>query len=162
MSEYSYTFIVGRKGVTCTIDLRFSEGDFHHLAGLQYLSDITNIRYGSRERIFRSILSGHISLADLKKSCNFDKIAKRLQCLVRLETFLDSDQLVFRYNPKVTASKIQADFLLENRLDQEVAYLFITQTLDFFTSVSFFPKETRNYAEGQTKFKILCKTKKKL
>ena len=99
------------------IDLRFDRGHFHHLAGFQYLRDIDFIRTAEREAVFLAVLEERITMALLEKSPNFQKISPRLTVLNNLENYLDSDQLIFRYLEEKSFSKIKADYLLENHLN---------------------------------------------
>lgn len=111
------------------IDLRFDRGHFHHLAGFQYLRDIDFIRTAEREAVFLAVLEERITMALLEKSPNFQKISPRLTVLNNLENYLDSDQLIFRYLEEKSFSKIKADYLLENHLNDSVSYLFIAKTI---------------------------------
>lgn len=89
-------------------------------------------------------------------------MAPRLLPLSRLEEFLDSNEIIFRYNSKAHAfSVIQADYLLQNDLDRQPAYLFLVQRAGDGTQVcrSFFPKAEKDYAQGQPRYTLLKKEK---
>ncbi|WP_363324547.1 PBECR4 domain-containing protein [uncultured Parasutterella sp.] len=60
--------------------------------------------------------------------------------LNNLENYLDSDQLIFRYLEEKSFSKIKADYLLENHLNDSVSYLFIAKNNNCFVGISLFEK----------------------
>lgn len=81
LTEYNYIFTYGYKNTLYTISLTFSQEDFPHLAGFQYLKDITLPRYNP-EKIVSLILDGTITLAQIEKASQyttvfFDKIKSR-------------------------------------------------------------------------------------
>lgn len=53
---------------------------------------------------------------------------------------MDSDQLIFRYLEEKSFSKIKADYLLENHLNDSVSYLFIAKNNNCFVGISLFEK----------------------
>lgn len=53
--NYEYCFTLGRKRKLIELILRFSESDFHHLAGLHKLKDL-HIARANRSTVFRQIL----------------------------------------------------------------------------------------------------------
>jgi len=86
----------------------------------------------------------------------------RLKPLAHLEEFLDSNEIVFRYNSKVHAfSAIQADYLLQNSFEGTPVYLFLARRMGEDTQVcrTFFPKSEKDYAEGQPRYTLLKKEK---
>ena len=98
-------------------------------------------------------------MALLEKSPNFQKILPRLTVLNNLENYLDSDQLIFRYLEEKSFSKIKADYLLENHLNDSVSYLFIAKNNNCFVGISLFEKGAQNYSKGMPKYTILEKEK---
>ena len=101
-----YRCIIGRKHSERVFYLGFNEFHFHHLAGLNKLEDIQGVR-GSRERVFKNILSGFLTYDMINTSKDFGKISKRLDYLHRLEEFMDNNSIIFKYdNRKSTPSKI--------------------------------------------------------
>ena len=159
---YQYHIVIGRKGVARVFTISFDRSDFHHLAGLHKLRDITQLQTGKRERIMQGILDGDLTLSTAQKSAFYEQIAPRLSPLSQLESILDNNQLVFRYNAKAHAfSMIEADYLLENQFQNNTVYLFLIQRRDGNTQVcrTMFPKSLLNYAEGQIKYTLLKKEK---
>ena len=112
---YQYRIMVGRKGKLVEFTISFERSDFHHLAGLHKLRDNVRFLTGKREDIMAEILSGNLTLELARQSAYFDQIYPRLEPLSRLENFLDSNEIIFRYNSKAHVfSVIEADYLLEN------------------------------------------------
>ena len=81
---------------------------------------------------------------------------------IGLETFLDSNEIVFRFNEKMQKfSLIKADYLLENQYQGNDVYLFLAQRASAQTQVcrSFFPKQKLDYTSGQPRYTLLKKEK---
>ena len=112
---YQYHIIIGRKGKTLEFTISFDRADFHHLAGLHKLRDNVRLQTGKRIDIMKEILNGQITYNNIKQSIYFHEMAPRLLPLSQLELFLDSNEIIFRYNSKANIfSVIQADYLLQN------------------------------------------------
>ncbi|MDE6830248.1 MAG: hypothetical protein K2P34_07975 [Lachnospiraceae bacterium] len=115
---YQYHIVIGRKGKILEFTLSFDRADFHHLAGLHKLTDNVRFLTGKREVIMQEILSGKLKLSHAQQSAFFRQMEPRLKPLAHLEEFLDSNEMIFRYNSKVhTFSVIQADYLLQNNFE---------------------------------------------
>lgn len=85
--------------------------------------------------------------------------------LSQLEHFLDSNEIIFRYNARANVfSAIQADYLLQNDFEGTPVYLFLAQRSGSDTQVcrTFFPKAGKDYAEGQPRYTLLKKEKRNL
>ena len=95
---YEYRFTIGRKGKLVSFSITFEETDFHHLAGLHKLRDNARFTTGARNQIFKSILAGRLTLANAQSSVFYHDIESRFEPLAHLESFLDSNELIFRYN----------------------------------------------------------------
>lgn len=167
LMENVYTFILGRKGHLKEVILGFSEEDFHHLVGLHKLKDL-DIARANRQKVFRDILAKRITCNDLKKSSHFQNISNRLETFPRLETLLDTSQLVFRYNSKLYPySAIKSELLIKmgDGIILEIAFLFLDKKdkeKSIYFCRSFFPLEKKDYTEGQMKYTLLKKEKKNL
>lgn len=162
LMDYEYKFTLGRKGKLTEIRLGFSDTDFHHLVGLHKLKDI-DIARSNRSTIFRRILNGHITYNTLTKSRFFSEIQSRLHSFPNLESLLDGDQLVFRYNKKLYPySSIESEFLLKmgDGILLGITFLFLDRSeQQVYFCRSFFPMERRDYTEGQMQYSLLKKEK---
>lgn len=159
--DVQYHITIARKGNHIEIRLGFEPVDFHHLAGLHKLKDL-RISRAERTSVFEKILNGEISDSDIQRSRHFSEIEKRLQFLTHLESILDSNELVFRYNQSPSPfSVIQAEFLLSTPVNSDEIYVFLDKRKDCSCHFcrSFFPKGDKDYTVGQTKYTLLRKEK---
>ena len=160
--DYEYYFSIGRKGKLKEITLGFSDTDFHHLAGLHKLKD-THIAHANRSAIFQQILNGSITYDTLTKSQFLPEIQSRLEALPNLESLLDENQLVFRYNPQIYPhSSIQSEYLLKmgDGIILGITFLFLNQSEHgIYFCRSFFPMERSDYTKGQMQYTLLKKEK---
>lgn len=162
LMNYQYYFTLGRKGRLTEIVLGFSETDFHHLVGLHKLKDI-HIARANRSIVFQDILANHITYHTLSKSHYINDISSRLQTFPQLETLLDHNQLVFRYNQKnVPYSAIKSEFLLKmgDNTILDISFLFLDKSEHgLYFCRSFFPMDRADYAKGQMQYTLLKKEK---
>ena len=158
--DKKYHIVIGRKGKSVDFELEFEHTDFHHLAGLHKLKDL-NISKENREKAFWDILSGNIHLSDIKESAFFSKIEKRMKTLIYLESILDDNRTIFKYNKNITYSLIQADYLLSTPYQNTDIYTFISLKEDYnhYFCRSFFPKDNTDYTRGQPTYTLLLKEK---
>lgn len=156
-----YHIIIGRKGKSVDLTVSFDAVEFHHLVGLHKLHDLRLSR-ANREKIFFQILSGQITLDDVKKSRYFCSIQNRLEPFQKIEELFDKNDLIFRYNKKLQAfSLIEAEYLLTMPYECTDVYIFLDkkdEAGNFFCR-SFFPKENRDYTKGQAVYTLLKKEK---
>lgn len=159
---YEYRFTIGRKGNMCRFTIDFDTTDFHHLAGLHKLKDNVRFMTGKRSDIFNEVLTGTLTGALAEKSVFYPEMQPRLAPLTRLESFLDSNEIIFRFNEKINNfSLIKADYLLENLYKGNEVYLFVSQRSNSTNHVcrSFFPKKDKDYSVGQPRYTLLKKEK---
>ena len=157
--DIKYHIILGRKGKLTELNILFDPTEFHHLIGLHKLHDLRLAR-GNREKIFQQILTGDISMDEIKKSRYFSSIQKRIEPFDQIEHLLDSNRLVFRYNEKLQSfSMIEAEYLLSTPYQNTDIYIFLDQKEDNFFCRSFFPKEEKDYTKGQAIYTLLKKEK---
>ena len=159
---YQYRMVVGRKGKTFDFTVSFDKADFHHLAGLHKLRDNVRFQTGKRSDIMQDILDGRLTLSTAMQSAFFHEMERRLSPLAELEHFLDSNEIIFRYNSKAHIfSAIRADYLLQNDFNGTPVYLFLAQRSGENTlgCRTFFPKSEKDYAQGQPRYTLLRKEK---
>ena len=134
---YKYNFTIGRKGKSHQFVLEFDKSDFHHLVGLHKMNVIAQSVY-------------------------YEDMKMRLKPLIHLEEFLDTNNLIFRYNEKVHKfSVIKADYLLESQYQDLPVYLFLGQRNNSGVQMcrTFFPKGLKDYTVGQPQYTLLKKEK---
>lgn len=143
--DFQYHIIIGRKGKSVELNILFDPTEFHHLVGLHKLHDL-RIARENRDKVFQQILTGNISINDLKKSQYFPNIQKRIEPFIQIENFLDSNKLIFRYNQKLqTFSLIEAEYLLFTPYENTDIYIFLDRQKepDYFFCRSFSKKKKR-------------------
>ena len=96
--DIEYQIILGKKNKTVFIPIFFDENHFFHLAGLQYLKDLSRVLTESRELIFRRIVKGTLKKNRIESSKFYSSIKDRIEYLTYLEQIMDSNETVFRYN----------------------------------------------------------------
>ena len=92
--NFQYNIVLGRKGVRRDICLTFNKIDFHHLVGLQYLTDRPQLNR-DREKIFNKILNNEITYSHINGSDLFYVIENRILSFVYIEQLLDDNRLNF-------------------------------------------------------------------
>ena len=155
-----YHFVVGKQGKSISFVLRFDKTSCYHLMGLQHLKDIDALR-GNRQKVFDKILNKRIDRQMVEASEYYGEIADRIHYLTFLEAILDSNETVFKYHKKFNKySRIDAEFLLSNKMFDTELYLFIDRDKDeSYFCRSFFPRTGRDYTANQPKYTLLHKEK---
>lgn len=164
LTEYRYQFIYGYKKTLYPITLTFSNEDYPHLAGFQYMKDISLPNYSSA-KIADRILEGKITFEQIQKAAQYEKMIKpRLEALVHLKNSLDNDfnlySFMSRMYPFIT--NIKADYLITSHLVID-SYVFIIHTTPKgdakcdFLCCSAFAKGDRDYETNQRKRALLKK-----
>lgn len=156
-----YHLILGRKGVAVSLQINFDKKECFHLMGLQYLTDRPEL-FRDREKIFDSIRSRRITAEHLQSSDLYHKIADRVDMLPLLESVIDCNDTIFKYNRKLnTYSVIKADYIMKNQAEGRNIFLFLSQHGEegrYFCR-SFFPQDKMDYAKNQASWTLLFKKK---
>ena len=160
--DYEYKIILGRKGKKTEFVITFEKSDFPHIIGLHKLTDVLNGNI-STEKLFDQCLKGKVSYDLISQSEFFPKLGNRFEYFDKLETMLDSNDIIFKCNNKNMAafSKIIADFELKNIYEELIFYLFIEKRnySDKQYCKSFIQENKIYYTYGQTKMTLLYKEK---
>lgn len=162
--EYNYILTYGYKNKLYTINITFSPEDFPHLAGFQYLKDISLPRYNPKKIISR-ILNGTITLEQIQKAVQYEEmVLPRLEALVRMKDTLDNDFKFFSYMPRMYSfyTQIKADYLISYHSDI-TSFVFVIQsnankTLKCdYLCCSAFKQGERDYENNQRLLSLLKK-----
>lgn len=164
LTKYKYIFTYGYKNKLYEINLIFSLADFPHLAGFQYLKDITIPRYNS-EKIVSHILDGSVKLKQIQKAARYEEmIVPRLEALVRMKDILDNDFNLFSYIPHMYPfyTQIKANYLISCHSDvTSFVFLIQSQTGDKakcnYLCCSAFKQGARDYEINQRSYSLLKK-----
>lgn len=164
LTEYRYQFIYGYKKTLYPINLTFSNEDYPHLAGFQYMKDISLPNYSSA-KIADRILEGKITFEQIQKAAQYEEMIKpRLEALIRLKHSLDHDFNLYSFMPRMYPfiTNIKADYLIASHLVID-SYVFIIHTTPKgdakcdFLCCSAFAKGERDYETNQRKRALLKK-----
>lgn len=155
-----YEIVLGKKGKTTTFTISFEKHEFYHVAGLQYLTDVRELKT-DRSSLFNRILTDDTFRLKILNSCFIDKITDRINQLINLENFIDSNDTIFKYTENVNPySKIKADFLLMNKNVKYNLFLFLAykQEGECFCR-SLFSDNRLDYSKNQITMALLYKRK---
>ncbi len=162
--DYKYHLVYGYKKRLFHIYLTFSSEDYPHLAGFQYLKDISLPNYSSK-KIIDKIIEEKIPFEKVQKSASYnDMIKPRLEAIIHLKDALDNEFNLFSFIPYVYpfSTTIHADYLISSHFLSK-NYYFIIQSnsqgnsFDDFLCCSAFQKGERNYEINQRLLKLLKK-----
>lgn len=143
-----------------TLRLAFDKKDCFHLMGLQYLRDRPELNR-DRGKVFDEIMNGTIKLEQIQTSDFYGKIEKRIHFLPLLENMIDDNRTIFKYNQKANLySVIEADYLMENSMELQNLFLFLSREEgNRYFCRSFFPEEKMDYTKNQASWTLLYKKK---
>lgn len=138
------------------IEFFFNKGHFHHLMGLNKLSDLTHI-HTDKKSIFNKIRKSHITDKHLIKSNFYHKINDRL------DNFYDIDLLLFNkvivnFDPNSTnGSKLKSEYIFIKQ--QNNGYIHLCLALDnnknIYYPETFIFDKTDYYLRNQTILNIV-------
>ena len=101
LTEYRYQFVYGYKKTLYPINLTFSFEDYPHLAGFQYMKDISLPNYTSAKIVDR-ILERKITFEQIQKAAQYEEMVKpRLEALIHLKNSLDNDFNLYSFMPRI-------------------------------------------------------------
>lgn len=130
----SYVFHLANKNVR-VVSLNFTSRDFHHLAGLQYLTDISIPR--DKKNTLSWILNkdypitdGYLAQSNFYKGKPNDEkdVESRIAQLRFLEQYLDENNIIRIYSPKdgpQNNSFIKCDYIIESQLPSSPTTVYI-------------------------------------
>ena len=97
-----------------------------------------------RGKIFDAIREHKITPEQIQSSDLYYKIADRVDMLPLLESIIDSNDTIFKYNRKLNAySLIKANYIMKNVTEGQILFLFLAETGEegrYFCR-SFFPQD---------------------
>ena len=126
ITEYRYLFTYGYKKQLHPINLTFSLEDYPHLAGFQYMKDLSLPNYSSA-KIADRILEGKILFEKVQKAAQYEEMIKpRLEALVHLKESLDNKFNLYSYMPRMYPfiTGIKADYLISSHFSVD-NFIFI-------------------------------------
>ena len=164
LTEYNYLLTYGYKKKLHPINLTFSFEDYPHLAGFQYLKDVSLPNYTSAKIVDR-ILEGKMPFEQIENALQYETLVKpHLEALIHLKNSLDNDFTLYSFIPKMYpfVTTIQADYLISSHTVIN-SFVFIIQSsangaakCDFLCC-SAFKQGDRNYETNQRSYTLLKK-----
>lgn len=150
--KYVFTFSLKRKVTTITLDFKIT--DFRHIAGLQYVDDISIEK--NPIRLVDAILNKSVTDEILLKSRKYSSdsleggsVKNRVEELCLLEKYLDADNFIRIYKVQDFGSRIKAEYFIEasDSVRHSAAYIFFRKRIenDSYVIVSFFKKASVTY-----------------
>jgi len=111
--DKEYIMTITRKNHSQQFKLIFSNIDFKHLSGFHKLIDL-DIHELKADALFNYALTGKLTADDLKESIHFDEMKESMENLKNLESYLDGNMSVFKWDSRKNAySKINAEYVLK-------------------------------------------------
>lgn len=156
-----YKIILGKKGKLTEFEIMFEKIHFHHLIGLQYLTDLPQMKR-KRDVIFDEIINGQITVETIQKSSFYTEIEQRLNDFLLFEKLLDSNDIIFKFHPNKSGfSGINADYLMKTIYDFRTNYIFLKNydNSDSKYCNSFFFNNSNDYTRNQITMTVLYKEK---
>jgi hypothetical protein len=161
ISEKYYIITYGLNGKLYEAKIMFEVSDFYHLAGFQYLTDL-QLPAVPQSKILNAIITEKINDEFIKTSKKYlPYVISRLTALNNLENSLDNDFRVFRYRPCGYSfyTTIKAEYLIEGHAESDLLFFFTIKTKEYYSGVSIFMKDERDYTVNQKALTILKKEK---
>lgn len=166
LTPVRYSFWLGRKGTAYNIELAFEQGDFPHLAGIQYAKDIDlpmSPNEYFRKECFNHSPSTEFEDSILEKGRHWEsKIKWRLTAIAKLEKALDSNFQIYHFNNNKLPffSQIDAKFVIKCPDDGLVFFLFLDERSGNYYCKSVFYNQTLNFSANQSRLTVLKKEKR--
>ena len=164
ITEYRYLLTYGYKKNLYPINLTFSPEDYPHLAGFQYMKDISLPNFTSAKIVDR-ILDDKITFEKIQEAAQYEEMIKpRLEALIHLKTSLDNNFTLYSYLPRMYpfVTGIKADYLISSHFEIN-SFVFIIQATPQgdakcdFLCCSIFAKGDRDYETNQRSRTLLKK-----
>lgn len=155
--DYNYTFILDY-GMSFTTAFRAEH--FHHLAGLQYLSDIAQVtkrENNSAFSIYKKILKGKISQSLIQKSEFYSEVYERLQRFCKFDEIISSKLIIdFDYS-KAPKTKLLSKYLLYKQYEDGYSILGLRydSQKNLYIPETFFFEKTDYYIKDQISYNVI-------
>lgn len=153
-----------------SITLNFQPQHFHHLMGLQKLTDIDQVQkitHGTRPRtfardIYKDIRTGVTTLDNISKSKYFSEVENRLEYFNQINSIVEYEKIIIDFNTELLGFRStlrQAEYVLHKQSHTGLYLnLFLGQDRakkDKKYPLTFIPSRTDQYTYGQKTLRIL-------
>ena len=164
LSNATYDIDVAKNRKVHHIKLSFLREDFPHIVGMHYATDVdfgirANEYYG--DKLIPAILDKRLYDRRIERSRDWSRISGRLTAIINLEATLDNefDIAAFDYKKAVGYCKIKADYIIRDRISDDIYFVFLKSREEEYFCISAFKKESRDYFLNQQKMTVLYKAK---
>lgn len=158
LCHYTYHITYGKQKVLHRVSLRFEAGEFYHLAGFQYLSDVVLPFRFSISNTLNAVLDEKVRECHLMKSGNYAQIRDRLTAIVCLKEALETSFHIYLFDAKKLPfyTRLTAQHLIAAE-SEGIVFLFTDADASGTSySKSIFPmQEGRDYRKNQKALAIL-------
>lgn len=165
ITEYRYSLIYGYKKQLYPLHLTFSLEDYPHLAGFQYMKDLSLPNYNSSKIVTR-ILEGKIPFEKIQATAQYKSLIEpRLKALIHIKESLDNEFTLYSYMPRMYPffTSIKADYIISSHYKLDNFIFIIKATAkdelkcDFLCCSIFEKDDQRNYETNQRSRTLLRK-----
>ncbi len=163
LSKNNYKLFLNDGTFIC---VRFPSWRYHHLAGLQYFKDISEVTINAKIgrtaiSVYNSILHRDISIYDLQLSHFYDGeiVTNRLSALLRIESLFKEgtnvipnyDKSVLSFETKIAADSVMYCLSLDTASIKSYMQLFLVKDKhgDYLIPISFFENDSDKYIAMQ-------------
>lgn len=164
MQDTEYHIVLGHKKSTEYITITFRTEDFDHLAGMQYATDVDFGLHRNQYRgtkLISALLTGKLDAELIEKSQSWQKISERLSALVCLDTILESDFSIYKFDRCKLPfhSEIKAAYCIYSDIHKSGVFLFLDEENRCYYCKSVFEADQNDYRTNQSKWTVLKKDK---
>lgn len=164
LMAYEYHVTAARKKQAHHLRLCFSDADFYHLAGFQYLQDISGLPKIAQVKYLDAICCGTVTQEHIRCGVRYNSlVAPRLRALSMLDSVLDGDFSVYQFFPERLSfySQIKGAYLVQSDVYGQIQLVFIdrlpAQETACFCRSAFMLDPLRDYRANQPKLTMLYK-----
>lgn len=164
LSNATYDIDVAKNRKVHHIKLSFLREDFPHIVGMHYATDADfgiseNEYYG--DKLIPAILDKRLDDRRIERSRDWSRISGRLTAIINLEATLDNEFDIAAFDNKkaVGYCKIKADYIILDRISDDIYFVFLKSREEEYFCISAFKKESHDYFLNQQKMTVLYKAK---
>lgn len=148
-------------GTSEIIEFSFKPKHFHHLIGLQHLTDIQQVKETETNpayAIYRNIVNGYIRYSALKRSAYFFKVKDRIEYFNQIESVILSKKLIINFDPQIVdgPTKLHSKYLFYKPIDCNNSYLHLginTDVIEYYPETYLY-EPSKRYISGQDLIEI--------
>ena len=143
-----------------TVNVIFNKNQFHHLIGLQYLTDIAQVDARKADNstgyIYKQILKNKITQNTIERSSFYNEIQKRLNYFLHFDDIINS-KIIIDFDYTKLNTKIMSKYLLYRQFGNVYAIVGLkySEKYDAFVPETFMVEPTDYYIKDQISYNIV-------